>query len=63
MIEKGWTDHLIELGATLMSVYFERGDLLWAEQYATQLIAAAEKLGTPRAIVATNWNAAIVAEC
>ena len=62
MIEKGWTDHLIELGATLMSVYYERGDLLRAEQYATQLIAAAEKLGTPRAIVATNWNAAIVAE-
>lgn len=62
MIEKGWTDHLIELGATLMSVFIERGDLLRAEQYVTQLLAAAEELGTPRAIVATNWNASIVAE-
>jgi len=62
MIEKGWTDHLIELGATLLAAYFERGDLLRAEQYAAQLLAAAEELGTPRAIVATNWNAAILAE-
>ena len=60
--EKGWTDHLIELGSTLLSAYFERGDLLRAEQYASQLLAAAEELGTPRAIVAVNWNAAILAE-
>jgi len=62
MIGKGWTDHLIELGATLMSVFYERGDLLRAEQYAAQLLAAAEELGTPRAIVAVNWNAAVVAD-
>lgn len=62
MIGKGWTDHLIELGATLMSVFLQRGDLLVAEQHATQLLAAAEELGTPRAIVATNWNAAIIAD-
>jgi tetratricopeptide (TPR) repeat protein len=62
MLGKGWTDHLIELGATLLSTYYVRGDLLRAEQYATDLLAAAEALGTSRAIVAANWNAAILAE-
>ncbi|MEV5413264.1 helix-turn-helix transcriptional regulator [Thermopolyspora sp. NPDC052614] len=62
MLGKGWTDHLIELGATLLSSYYVRGDLLRAEQYAADLLAAAEALGTARAIVAANWNAAWLAE-
>ena len=57
-----WTDELVELGATLLLAYIERGDLLRARQFAGELIAAAEQLGTPRATVAACWNAAIVAE-
>jgi transcriptional regulator with XRE-family HTH domain/predicted negative regulator of RcsB-dependent stress response len=62
MGETGWTDHLIELGSTLLSSYYGRGDLLRAQQLAAELLAAAEKLGTPRAIIAANWNAAHLAE-
>jgi len=60
-VGKGWTDHLIELASTLLSSYYGRGDLLRAEQYAAQLLATAETLGTPRAIIAANWNAAQLA--
>jgi transcriptional regulator with XRE-family HTH domain len=57
-----WNDDMIELGSTLLSVYLERGDLLRARQFAGELLAAAESLGTPRAIVAACWNAAVTAE-
>ncbi|MET9340967.1 MULTISPECIES: helix-turn-helix domain-containing protein [unclassified Nonomuraea] len=57
-----WTDGLVELGATLLSVYWVRGDLLRARQFSAELLAAAELLGTPRAAVAASWNAARVAE-
>jgi tetratricopeptide (TPR) repeat protein len=56
---QGWSDDLIELGATLLAGYFERGDMLRAEQYTAELLSAADALGTPRAIVAANWNAAV----
>lgn len=62
VIEAGWTDDLIELGSTLLSAYYDRGDLLRALQYSAELLAAAEKLGTPRAIVAASWNAANAAD-
>ncbi|GAA0357333.1 hypothetical protein GCM10009530_03220 [Microbispora corallina] len=54
-----WSDALIELGSTLLSVYSERGDLLRARQFAGELLQAAEELGTPRSIVAACWNAAL----
>ncbi|WP_307784619.1 helix-turn-helix domain-containing protein [Sphaerisporangium siamense] len=57
-----WTDDLVELGATLLSAYELRNDMLRAEQFAAELLSAAEMLGTPRATVAACWNAAIVAE-
>ncbi len=57
-----WSDELVELGATLLLAYIERGDLLRARQFSGELLAAAEQLGTPRATVAACWNAAIVAE-
>ena len=57
-----WNDDLVELGATLIAAYINRGDLLRARQFTAELLAAAEMLGTPRAIVAAYWNAAIVAE-
>lgn len=57
-----WDDDLIELGSTLLSVYLDRGDLLRARQFAAELMSAAEQLGTPRAIVAACWNAAVTAD-
>ncbi|NUW31516.1 helix-turn-helix domain-containing protein [Nonomuraea sp. SMC257] len=56
-----WTDGLVELGATLLGGYLYSGDLLRARQFAAELLNAADMLGTPRAIVAACWNAAIVA--
>ncbi|MEN3535784.1 helix-turn-helix domain-containing protein [Microbispora sp. ZYX-F-249] len=58
----GWTDELVELGATLLAAYLVRGDLLRAGHFANELLAAAETLGTPRATVASCWNAAQVLE-
>jgi transcriptional regulator with XRE-family HTH domain len=57
-----WNDDLVELGATLLAAYIVRGDLLRARQFAVELLAAAEMLGTPRSTVAACWNAAVVAE-
>ncbi|MEV7968570.1 helix-turn-helix transcriptional regulator [Sphaerisporangium sp. NPDC088356] len=57
-----WNDDLVELGATLLGAYIVRGDLLRARQFAAELLAAAEMLGTPRATVAACWNAAVLAE-
>ncbi|TMR12699.1 helix-turn-helix domain-containing protein [Nonomuraea turkmeniaca] len=56
-----WTDPMVELAATLLSAYMERGDLLRARQFAAELLNAADALGTPRSIVAANWNASNVA--
>ncbi|MEU6409468.1 helix-turn-helix transcriptional regulator [Microbispora sp. NPDC046933] len=58
----GWNDDLVELGATLLFAYVVRGDLLRASHFAGELLAVAETLGTPRATVASCWNAAFVAE-
>lgn len=57
-----WSDLIIELGASLLSAYVGRGDLLRARQFAAELLNAADLLGTPRSMVAACWNAAIVAE-
>ncbi|GAA3698061.1 hypothetical protein GCM10022224_075110 [Nonomuraea antimicrobica] len=56
-----WTDQLVELAATLLGAYILRGDLLRARQFAAELLNAADALGTPRSIVAANWNASAVA--
>lgn len=60
-VRLAWTDLLVELGATLLAAYLERADLLRARQFAAELLNAADALGTPRSIVAANWNASIVA--
>ncbi len=57
-----WTDVTVELGSTLLFVYVERGDLLRARQFAAELLAAAELLGTPTSMVAACWNAALTAQ-
>ncbi|WP_214326770.1 helix-turn-helix domain-containing protein [Nonomuraea sediminis] len=56
-----WSDLMVELGSALLAAYTMRGDLLRARQFAAELLNAADVLGTPRAIVAANWNAAYVA--
>ncbi|MGV8965287.1 MAG: helix-turn-helix domain-containing protein [Cellulomonas sp.] len=56
------TDEHLRLGATLLWAYVERGDLLFATHRAAELIAQADKLGTPRGRGSVYWNAAIVAE-
>ncbi|MFC7107121.1 hypothetical protein ACFQQB_45955 [Nonomuraea rubra] len=56
-----WNDLLVELAATLLMAYYERGDMLRARQFAAELLNAADALGTPRSIVAANWNASIIA--
>ncbi|MFI6477712.1 helix-turn-helix domain-containing protein [Nonomuraea sp. NPDC050663] len=56
-----WSDAYVELGATLLAAYWERGDLLRARQFVAELLDAAEALGSPRALVAANWNAAYTA--
>ncbi|GII90085.1 hypothetical protein Ssi02_03160 [Sinosporangium siamense] len=61
-VRPAWTDDLVELGATLLSVYITRGDLLRARQFSAELLSVAETLGSPRAIVAASWNAAVAAE-
>lgn len=62
MVKGTWTDELIELGATLLAAYMVRGDMLRSTHFAAELVAAAEGLGTPRATVASCWNAAVVAQ-
>ncbi|WP_407344055.1 helix-turn-helix domain-containing protein [Pengzhenrongella phosphoraccumulans] len=60
--ELAGTDEHLRLGATLLWAYVERGDLLFATHRASQLIAQADALGTPRGRGSVYWNAAIVAE-
>ncbi|NUT45457.1 MAG: helix-turn-helix transcriptional regulator, partial [Thermoactinospora sp.] len=43
-----WNDLLVELGASLLAAYMERGDFLRARQFAAELLNAADALGTPR---------------
>lgn len=57
----GWTDRVVELGATLLAAYIERGDRLTCAALAGQLLEAADQLGTPRALRAAAWNGATVA--
>ncbi|MEU7900630.1 hypothetical protein AB0B45_48360 [Nonomuraea sp. NPDC049152] len=57
----GWTDRGIELGATLLAAYIERGEQATCRALAAQLLEAAEQLGTPRALRAACWNGATVA--
>ncbi|HEX6472722.1 MAG TPA: helix-turn-helix domain-containing protein [Streptosporangiaceae bacterium] len=54
-----WTESMVMLGATLLSIYYERGDLIHAQQFAKRLIDRAEEVGSARARAAAYWNAGI----
>lgn len=56
----GYTDRVVELGATVLVGYMERGELLTCQVLAGQLREAAERLG-PVALRAAFWNSATVA--
>ncbi|MFF5212633.1 helix-turn-helix domain-containing protein [Streptosporangium sp. NPDC000396] len=60
-VRPAWTDDLMKLGGQLLAAYVERGDLLRARQFSSELLAAAELLGTPQALTLAHWGAAIVA--
>lgn len=59
--QPGWSEELVQLGAELVVGYTERGDLLWAGQFCAELVAAAESLGTPSALVSAHHAAAALA--
>lgn len=56
------TEEHLRLGATVLWVYTERGDLLYAGHRAATLIRQAEAAGSTRGLGAVHWNAALVAE-
>jgi tetratricopeptide (TPR) repeat protein len=56
------TEAAVHLGATLLSSFIERGDLVRAHQLAGRLIERADRIGTPKARMAAYWEAAFVAE-
>jgi transcriptional regulator with XRE-family HTH domain len=55
------TDEEVELAATLVAAYHERGDVMRARVLAGQVVARAERSGTRRARGAAYWNASLVA--
>lgn len=56
------TDEHLRLAATLMSAYYELGDLLHCAAWAEQLMELAEGHGSAAGQAAVYWNAAYVAE-
>ncbi|MEV4379887.1 helix-turn-helix transcriptional regulator [Streptosporangium sp. NPDC049644] len=60
-VRPAWTDGLMRLGGQLLAAYIERGDLLRARHFSTEMIAAAELLASPQALTLAHWGAAIVA--
>lgn len=56
------SDEYVRLGCTVLSAYYERGDLARATLMAADLIRAADASGAPHTRGAAYWNAAIVAE-
>jgi tetratricopeptide (TPR) repeat protein len=52
----------VELVATLVGCYYERGDVVRAQVLIDGAVDAAEQLGSPRARASAYWNAALVAE-
>jgi tetratricopeptide (TPR) repeat protein len=58
----GWSEGMVMLGATLLGVSIERGDLVHARQFADRLIDRADQVGSPRAMAAAYWNAGVAAD-
>jgi transcriptional regulator with XRE-family HTH domain len=56
------TDDYFRLGATVMGIYFDLGDFLFARQLGERLAAEAEEADRPAGQAALYWNAAVLAE-
>ncbi|RIQ31170.1 tetratricopeptide repeat protein [Jiangella rhizosphaerae] len=56
------TDEYIRLGCTVLGAYSGRGDLVRSKALAAELVAAADKIGTPQTRGAAYWNASLIAE-
>ena len=54
-------DTRIELAATLVGAYNERGDYVLGRRLAERTIASADRLGTPRSRGSAYWNAMLIA--
>lgn len=50
----------IRLVATLLSAYFERGDVLRATQLAADTVSRADRAGDPAGRAAAHWNASLL---
>src|SRR5918999_33593 len=61
-VQARWTESTVMLGVTLLGVFLERGDLVYAHQLANRLIVRAEDVGSARARAAAYWNAGMLAE-
>lgn len=55
------TEDGIRLASTLVSSYWERGDWVRAHRLATEVVARAEAIGSPRARGSAYWNASLAA--
>jgi tetratricopeptide (TPR) repeat protein len=56
------TDAHAELASSVLGAYYERGDLVRAQQMATEVLDVVEQTGSARARAAVYWNASLVAE-
>jgi len=56
------TDEHLRLAATLVGVHIERGDLLYAQHLAEEMLTDAEKIGSRVGQGSLHWNAAVAAE-
>lgn len=56
------TDVEVDLGATLVGCYLERGDVVSARMLADRVMDAAELLENPRARGAAYWSASLIAQ-
>ncbi|MFC5380323.1 helix-turn-helix domain-containing protein [Aquipuribacter nitratireducens] len=58
----GGTDEHLRLAATLVGVHMERGDLLYAQHLAEEMLQDAEQVGSRAGQGSLHWNAALIAE-
>ena len=56
------TDEHLRLAATLVGVHIQRGDLLYAQHLAEEMLQDAEKIGSRVGQGSLHWNAALAAE-
>jgi tetratricopeptide (TPR) repeat protein len=60
-VSERWTDSMVMLAATVLSVHICRGDLAYARQFAGRLIDRADEVGSVLARAAACWNAGTIA--